>query len=1506
MNNVTFILLISLLFALGNSLKANSSNPPSGYHGESLNCTFCHTGNSVNSGDGGISLGGLPTSYVPGQTYNLALTVSGTNSRGYGFQLSPKINGNLVGQLTAVSNDMGIESDSAEHRGPSLTGTWNFEWTAPSTDEGTVTFYASGLATGGNSGNDGDYVYTMSQSLVASSFTHASMDWNASTGGVIFSSPTIGTDGAIYIGSNDNQMHAFNPDGTTKWTFPTGNWVDSTPAVGADGTIYVGSWDNKLYAINPNNGQKIWEYETNSNVIASPAIGADGKIYVGSKDSIFYAFESNGSVAWEYFVGQPITASAALGQDGTIYFGDENGSFHALNSDGSSKWTYQVDNVADSNNSILSSAALDLSGNIYFGSGNGYCYSISDNETNASLNWKFLTGDRVDASPVLGLNEEVIFVSRDGYMRSLSNLSGGLNWDAFVGDVFYSSPVVDENGRTYVIGYTGGGQNHLFAFDANGTKAWDTNETECPFSIGGIVDSSLTLSSNGKLYYGCYDNRMYCVDVGTGPASSDWPMFQRNERRDGSWPSYLLDILILPEGAGTISGAGIYNAGATASVSVISTANGYTFANWSGAGTGSGTSLSLTMNSNLTLTANFGLSVHSLIVNATTGGTATGSGSIQHGSVGDITATPDTGYSFTGWTGASVSDSTASNTTINMTQAQTVTANFAINSYTVNAVIDPTVAGSVSGTGTYNHGDTVTLTASSNAGNGYSFVNWTGSAEVSENPYTFPIISDVNLTANFSLNTYALTVNATSGGTASGTGNIPHGTLTTITATPNTGYLFTGWAGTGITDAASMSTSVNMSEARTVTANFSPKVFTISGTVLPEGSGQVSGVGFYEYGQTATLSASTLLEGYSFENWSGDLNGSENPVDIAVDSNLSIIVNFGLKNYTLELNSSLGGSVSGSGNFNHGTQAEISAIPATGFSFTGWGGEGIADYSSPVTLVNMTADRNISAQFSPNLYELTLLAGIGGSVSGEGNFSHGESAIISATPNTGYTFSQWNGNAIADASSLTTSVEMNQTRSISALFALNYHQLTVTSSVGGAVLGEGNYSYGQEVVITALPEEGYLFSGWTGDLQNDLTAPSTTVTIDRDKSIGAIFSPILDDSVVLTIIANPTSSGTTQGGASYSKNSLVNISASPLEGYEFISWEGTGVIDSNSSTTQVSLPDDLTITANFKKKNFTLEISDSNGGTATGAGSYEYGTDANISATASPGYTFTAWTGIGIHSPTDQVSTILITDNRTIKANFAIQSRTLILSASTGGTVTGAGSYNYGSSLQIKAAPLLGYSFEKWTGTTVENPTSPSTSLKLTENVTVNASFSRNIYSLTTSNTVGGSISAKTGPAYYYGYNAALSATASDGYQFKQWEGDGIANLFSPFTSISMTEDRNVTAVFKIKSLAENLAGTTEVAPDWYDSSWFGIFFQNESGWAYHLDFGWIYPVVKDSKNIWFWHNVHGWIWLAEETFKNSFLWSVNLDGWLLWANSNLDGPRYYDYSILKWKEWGN
>ena len=70
----------------------------------------------------------------------------------------------------------------------------------------------------------------------------------------------------------------------------------SSPAIGSDGTVYVGSEDGKLYAINGKTGVKLWEFETGDSiygVTSSPAIGSDGTVYIGSSDNKLYAIKTD-------------------------------------------------------------------------------------------------------------------------------------------------------------------------------------------------------------------------------------------------------------------------------------------------------------------------------------------------------------------------------------------------------------------------------------------------------------------------------------------------------------------------------------------------------------------------------------------------------------------------------------------------------------------------------------------------------------------------------------------------------------------------------------------------------------------------------------------------------------------------------------------------------------------------------------------------------------------------------------------------------------------------------------------------------------------------------------------------------------------------------------------------------------------------------------------------------------------------------------------------------------
>ncbi len=108
------------------------------------------------------------------------------------------------------------------------------------------------------------------------------------------SSPTIGSDGTVYVGSLDKKLYAINgKTGVKLWEFETGDQVISSPAIGSDGTVYVGSKDKKLYAINGKTGVKLWEFETGDGVASSPAIGSDGTVYVGSLDKKLYAIKTD-------------------------------------------------------------------------------------------------------------------------------------------------------------------------------------------------------------------------------------------------------------------------------------------------------------------------------------------------------------------------------------------------------------------------------------------------------------------------------------------------------------------------------------------------------------------------------------------------------------------------------------------------------------------------------------------------------------------------------------------------------------------------------------------------------------------------------------------------------------------------------------------------------------------------------------------------------------------------------------------------------------------------------------------------------------------------------------------------------------------------------------------------------------------------------------------------------------------------------------------------------------
>ena len=152
----------------------------------------------------------------------------------------------------------------------------------------------------------------------------------------------------------------------------------------------------------------------------------------------------------------------------------------------------------------------------------------------------------------------------------------------------------------------------------------------------------------------------------------------------------------------------------------------------------------------------------------------------------------------------------------------------------------PSDGGSTSGGGTYDDWTTAAVTATANSCN--SFMNWTeGGTVVSASPsYSFTVTTNQSLVANFAPITYALIItNFPSGaGTASDGGTFDCGSSAQIMATPNSGYLFNGWSGTGSGSYTGTNNpaTVTMNGPITETANYVavPETGSLRVTIAPE------------------------------------------------------------------------------------------------------------------------------------------------------------------------------------------------------------------------------------------------------------------------------------------------------------------------------------------------------------------------------------------------------------------------------------------------------------------------------------------------------------------------------------------------------------------------------------------------------------------------------------------------------------------------------------------------
>lgn len=571
-----------------------------------------------------------------------------------------------------------------------------------------------------------------------------------------------------------------------------------------------------------------------------------------------------------------------------------------------------------------------------------------------------------------------------------------------------------------------------------------------------------------------------------------------------------------------------------------------------------------------------------------------------------------------------------------------------------------------------------------------------------------------------------------------------------------------------------------------------PTQYTITANANPTSGGTVSGGGTYNQGTTCTLTA-TPASGYEFLYWKkGNTQVSTNATySFTVTENATYTAYFqqaAPTQYTITVNANNNawGTVSGGGQYNAGATCTLHATPASGYQFDSWKKNGSVVSTNPNYSFTVTENATYTAYFSAEpvtYYTITVNASPsnGGTVTGGGTYPAGSSVTLTATPNNGYAFSQWQDGSTANPRTITVNGDATYTASFTQL------QYTITTNVSpagaGTVTGGGAYHYGEQVTLTATANSGYEFQGWSDGVTNN----PRTITVTGNATYTAVFGEVGATYYNVTTSVSPAGAGTVTGGGTYEAGSVIVLTATANPGYTFNRWDDS----STQNPRTVTVNSDLSFTAIFTQNQYTITVvaNPSNAGTVSGGGAYHYGEYATLTATAYSGYEFVGWSDGSSQNPHQ----VMVTGNATYTATFTQSGTTYYtvsayISPAGAGTVSGTGTFPAGASTTLTATANNGYTFDHWNDGSTTNPRT----VTVNNNMSFTAYFNANQYTITTNVAPAGAGTVTGGGSYPYGATATLTATANTGYEFLQWS-DG--NLQNPRT-FTVTQNATYTALF--------------------------------------------------------------------------------------------------------------
>ena len=622
-------------------------------------------------------------------------------------------------------------------------------------------------------------------------------------------------------------------------------------------------------------------------------------------------------------------------------------------------------------------------------------------------------------------------------------------------------------------------------------------------------------------------------------------------------------------------------------------------------------------------------------------------------------------------------------------------------------------------------GETVTLNAT--PATGYHFGLWNvttattpvENVAVTNNTFEMPA-SAVTVSADFWIDTLIIlaTPNPANGGTVTGEDEYEYGTQVTLTATPANDYYFTGWTSNGTQVSTDATFTFTATQDSDLVANFEAKQMVATPTISPA-------AGTYTEPKTVTISCATqgATIYYTTDGAEPTANSTQYTDGFTLNANTTVkaiavkdgeqwlpsevataAYTFNFPTYTVTFNPGNNGTVpeaTMTGNqftepVDFTNNVPSPAAACTDWTFAGWSTTAVTETTTEPTFV--TSPYNPSA-------DITLYAVYQKTEQGTGTATPARYVKVTSAPN------DWSGDYLIvyedievafngglstlDATSNYIDVDINN-GVIASTATTDAAKFTIASmttgysikSASGYYIGRIANSNGMNTSMTDQYSNNFSISGGTVTITSS-SNPTLKFNSDNNQKRFRYFKSGQQDIVlykyepatatdVTTYNSNPVCSymvyvdgnmqngtvtvdpatATTEGAAI---GSTVTLTPVPATGYHFGSWNvtklGTTTVENvevSANNTFVMPTTDVNVSAIFWVDTLTIAVTvdPQEGGSVTGAGEYEYGTQVTLTATPDNVYLFTNWTVNGQVVSTDATFTFTATQDSAFVANF--------------------------------------------------------------------------------------------------------------------------------------------------------------------------------------------------------------------------------------------------------------